>query len=344
MSPRRARATVQYEECGMKRLLLAAAFTALALRHRFGRRYSLAGKHVLISGGSRGLGLALAREMARRGAKLTLLARDLAELETAASTLRQTGAEVRVLQADVTTHELEAAMARAAQGHGTLDVLVNVAGVIQAGPLANQELIDYQEAMAVNFFAPLRAMQAARVHLRRSRGRILNVASVGGKVGIPHLPGYSASKFALVGLGQAWRAELAAEGITLTTACPGLMQTGSARNVTVKGQHAAEYALFATLDNLPGLSMGADEAARRMTDALERGDAEAVIGGPARMLVLAQALAPQLTADLMALATRLLPAAGPDNSSRLGKQLETALTRANPLKRRSEAEYNELQT
>ena len=334
----------------MKRLLLPAVLLALILRRslarRFGRRSSaigLAGKHALVTGGSRSLGLALARELAARGARLTLLARDQGELETAASTLRRAGAQVSVIRADVTTAELEAAIEQSAREAGGLDVLVNVAGVIQTGPLANLDLADYQEAMDVNFFAPLRAMQAARPHLRRSRGRILNVASVGGKVGLPHLAGYSASKFALVGLGQAWRAELAAEGITLTTACPGLMQTGSPRNATVKGRHAAEYALFATLDNLPGLSMDAGEAARRMVDALERGDAEPLIGGPARVLPLAQALAPQLTADLMALGTRFLPAAGPDNSRRLGREVETPPTRANPVKRRSEDEYNERQ-
>ena len=167
---------------------------------------------------------------------------------------------------------------------------------------------------------------------------------MGGKVGVPHLASYSASKFALVGLGQVWRAELAAEGVSVTTACPGLMQTGSARNATVKGQRRAEYALFATLDNLPGLSLKAAEAARRMVDALERGDAEPLIGGPARFLSLAQALAPQLTADLMALSVRLLPGRGKDDRRQQGKELESGLTRANPVKRCSEDDLNGLQS
>ena len=332
----------------MKRLLLSLSVLALVLRRHFGQTYSLAGKRVLITGGSRGLGLALAREMSARGARIALLARDPAELEAAARDLREragaAGTEVLTLVADVQrAGELEQAIAETVRIFGGLDVLVNVAGVIQASPLANLDLADYHEAMDVNFYAPLRAMEAARPALRRSRGRILNVASVGGKVGVPHLASYSASKFALVGVGQAWRAELAGEGITLTTVCPGLMQTGSARQIVVKGQHASEYALFATLDNLPGLSLRADEAARRMVGALERGDAEAMIGGPARILALAQALAPQLTADLVALGTRLLPGPSRDNRRMVGKALETRLTRLNPIKRRSEAEYNELQ-
>ena len=329
----------------MKRLLLPVSLLALALRRQFSPRYDLAGKRVLVTGGSRGLGLTLARELAGRGARLALLARDADELETAAAELRSRGTEVLVLAADVRAGtQLEDALAEAVRHFGGLDVLVNVAGVIQAGPQANLLLEDYQEAMDINFYAPLRAMQAARSELRRSRGRILNVASVGGKAGIPHLASYSASKFALVGLGQVWRAELAAEGVGVTTACPGLMQTGSARNATFKGRRRTEYALFATLDNLPGLSLRAHEAARRMIDALERGDAEPVIGGPARFLSLAQALAPQLTADLMALSVRFLPGRGEDDGRQPGRELESALTRSNPLKRRSETDLNELQS
>ncbi|MGY2895603.1 SDR family NAD(P)-dependent oxidoreductase [Deinococcus sp. UYEF24] len=329
----------------MKRLLLPLSLLAVTLRRQFDLRYSLAGKRVLVTGGSRGLGLALARELAGRGARLALLARNAEELETAAAELRGRGTEVLVLVADVQEGtQLEDALSEAARHFGGLDVLVNVAGVIQAGPQVNLLLEDYQEAMDVNFYAPLRAMQAARSELRRSRGRILNVASVGGKVGIPHLASYSASKFALVGLGQVWRAELAADGVSVTTACPGLMQTGSARNATIKGKRQAEYALFATLDNLPGLSLKAAEAARRMVDALERGDAEPVIGGPARFLSLSQALAPQLTADLMALSVRFLPGRGKDDARQQGKELESGLTRANPVKRRSEADLNELQS
>jgi len=327
----------------LTRFLLPAALLAVVMRRHFRTPESLAGQRVLITGASRGLGLALARELTVRGARLILLARDASELETAAADLRARGAEVKAVQGDVTSADFEDVLQRAAETYGGLDVLINVAGVIQVGPAENLTLSDYQEAMDINFYGPLRAVQALRPHLRRSRGRVLNVASVGGKVGVPHLAGYSASKFALVGLGQAWRAELAQEGIGLTTVIPGLMQTGSARNATVKGKRAAEYRLFATLDNLPGLSLKADEAARRIINALERGDAETVVGGPAKAMVLFQALAPQLWADLLGLGTRLLPGAGPDQTGQKGREVEGALTRGNPIKRGAESEYNELQ-
>ncbi len=325
-----------------KRLVVAAALGLLAARRLLVSPYDLQGKVVLITGGSRGLGLALAREFASRGARLALLARDPEELGVAGAELRARGAEVRELVADLARpQEAERAVAELLDYYGGLDVLVNSVGVIQASPLANLTLDDYHRAMDINFYGPLHAMLAARPALARSGGRILNVSSVGGKVGVPHLASYSASKFALVGLGQAWRAELRREGVTLTTVCPGLMRTGSARHVVVGGKAETEYALFATLDNLPVLSLDAAEAARRMVQAMVRGDAETVIGGPARLLTALQSLAPQLTAELLGLGSRLLPAPAESDGKRVGAEVESALTRANPLKRRAEGEFNE---
>ena len=325
-----------------KRFLAAAALALLSSRRLLSPPYPLAGKVVLIGGGSRGLGLALARVYADHGARLMLLARDEHELERAAAELRQGGTEVGIVVGDVTqVEDAQRAVSRTLQTYGRLDVLVNSAGIIQTGPMPNLTLADYQEAMNVNFFGTLHLMMAARPALGASRGRILNVASVGGKVGVPHLSGYSASKFALVGLGQAWRAELRREGIVLTTACPGLMRTGSARHATIKGQHRLEYGLFATLDNLPLVSLDAAEAARRMVSAMQRGDAEPVIGGAAELLVRVQQLAPQLTADLLGLGSRLLPAAGRNNAGLPGFTVESALTQNNPLKRAAEADLNE---
>ncbi|WP_425145189.1 SDR family NAD(P)-dependent oxidoreductase [Deinococcus sp.] len=327
-----------------KRLLAGALLGLIAARRLAVPPYPLSGKVVLIAGGSRGLGLALARVCAGHGAKMVLLARDPAELERAAADLRQRGGTVSVVVGDVTRIEdARRAVAETIRTYGRLDVLINSAGIIQTGPLPNLTLADYQEAMNVNFYGALHLMMAARPALAESRGRILNVASVGGKVGVPHLSGYSASKFALVGLGQAWRAELRRKGVTLTTACPGLMQTGSARHATMKGQQRLEYGLFATLDNLPLVSLKADEAARRMVAAMQRADAEPVIGGMAQVLVWAQHLAPQLTADLLGLGSRMLPSAGRSQVGVPGSSAETAPTRHNPIKRRSEADLNEVQ-
>lgn len=158
---------------------------------------------------------------------------------------------------------------------------------------------------------------------------------------VPHLAPYTFSKFAVTGLGQALRAELAREGVSVTTVLPSLMRTGSARHARVKGQQRKEYALFATLDNFPLVSLDADKAARRIVNALVRAEAEAMIGGPALILRYAQALAPQLTADVLALTNRLLPGPSTSNRGMPGASVETALTRENLIKRVAEKAWNE---
>src|SRR6185503_4123757 len=114
----------------------------------------------------------------------------------------------------------------------------------------------------------------------RREGRIVNITSIGGKISVPHLLPYSASKFALVGLSEGLRAELAKDGIVVTTICPGLMRTGSPRNATFKGQHRAEYAWFSIGDSLPVTAMSADRAARQILTACKRGEAEVVLSVP----------------------------------------------------------------
>jgi NAD(P)-dependent dehydrogenase (short-subunit alcohol dehydrogenase family) len=275
------------------------------------------------------------------------MARDAAELERAETSLRTSGVllqpdQVQTVTGDVTRQaDIDRAIQSAADRFGHLDVVVNVAGVIQSGPLDNISEGDFRQSMEVNAFAPLNVTRSALPYLRARGGRVLLIASVAGKVAIPHLSGYSMSKFAAVGLGQALRAELAQDGVSVTTVCPGLMRTGSPRNATMKGQHRREYALFATADNLPLISLDARKAATRIVQALVRGEAEVMIGGPATILRAIQALAPQLTADLMALSNRLLPGPSSSDQAVLGKDVESAITRANPIKAAAEKALNE---
>jgi short-subunit dehydrogenase len=142
---------------------------------------------------------------------------------------------------------------------------------------------------------------------RRRRGRIVNVASIGGKISVPHLLPNSASKFALVGLSEGLRAELAGHGIQVSTICPGLMRTGSPRHARFKGQHRTEYAWFSISDSLPGISMSADRAARQIVSALQTGRAGRVLSLPAKLGTTVHGLFPGLTADLLGLVNRALP-------------------------------------
>ena len=288
---------------------IAAFAAARASRRR--HAYDFANKSVVITGGSRGLGLVMARQLADEGARLTLLARDADELERAADDIRtrQPFADVLTVVADVRRrHDTERAIAEVLERHGRIDVLINNAGTIQVGPIDHMKLSDYENAMNTHFWGPLYMIVAALPHMRRQgEGRVVNISSIGGRVAIPHLVPYTASKFALTGLSDGLRAELARDNITVTTVCPGLMRTGSPVNAMFKGRQPQEYAWFAISDSLPLASIDARRAARQVIDACRRGDAELVITVQAKLAILARTIAPELFADLLTVTNNLLP-------------------------------------
>jgi short-subunit dehydrogenase len=272
-----------------------------------------------------------------------ICARDVAELERAQADLAEHGAKVLAVPCDVTNRSQVKELVYIAQDHfGEINVLVNNAGVIQVGPMEVMTLADYEEAMNVHFWGPLYTTLAVLPEMRQRReGRIVNISSIGGKVSVPHLVPYSASKFALVGLSSGLRAELAKDGVVVTTVCPGLMRTGSPRNATFKGQHRAEYAWFSISDALPVTAMKAERAARQIITACKRGDAEVVLSIQAEIAVKFHALFPGLTADLLGLVNRLLPGAGgigtqhakgKDSQSPLSPSLLTSMNEAAALK------------
>jgi NAD(P)-dependent dehydrogenase (short-subunit alcohol dehydrogenase family) len=288
------------------------ALLALRAARRRHRRLDLRGAVVLITGGSRGLGLALAREFGRQGSRVAICGRDRESLERARADLEARGIEALALPCDVTDrgqveHLVDAVGAR----FGRLDVLVNNAGIVQIGPFDTMTLEDFEAAMAANFWGAVYATLAAVPLMRRGdRGRIVNITSIGGKLSVPHLLPYSAAKFAFVGFSEGLRAELKRDGILVSTLCPGLMRTGSPRHAEFKGRHDAEYAWFSISDSLPGLSMDAANAARRIVAACRAGAAELTLSLAAKIAAKAHGLAPASTAELLAVANALLPKAG----------------------------------
>src|SRR5918911_2275132 len=180
-------------------LLGAVGVGALLMTRALVRRwseYDLRGKTVLITGGSRGLGLVMAREFAREGARLAICARDEGELERARADLKRLGAQVLAVPCNVTERAQVNEMISVVQDrYGQVDVLVNNAGVIQVGPVEVMTMEDYEEAMRVHFWAPLYTTLAVLPEMRRRReGRIVNISSIGGKIKVAQLVPFCASK------------------------------------------------------------------------------------------------------------------------------------------------------
>ena len=268
---------------------------------------------ILITGGSRGLGLLLARELAEQGARLAILARDPEELDLARRELAAVGGlRVLALPCDVREREeAEWAVQATVERFGRLDVLINNAGVIQVGPLEHMDLEDFEDALKVHFWGPLYLIRSALPHLKREgEGRIVNISSIGGKVAIPHLAPYSASKFALTGLSNGLRVELEKEGVYVTTVCPGLMRTGSHVQALFKGKRREELAWFAATAT-PLTSISGRRAARRIVNACRHGEPHLIITPQARLLAAAATLAPGLTSRALEVANRLLPEPSP---------------------------------
>ncbi len=339
-----------------KNWLLAAGLGAAALAATlWGNRrgsYDLNRRVVLITGGSRGLGLVLARQAVAEGARVAICARDEAELARARQDLLLAGAaedDVLTLAHDITNEtEVRTMVAEVEKRFGTVDVLINNAGIIVGGPLDNMDLRDYEDSMAIHFWAPLHAMQAVLPAMRRrGEGRIVNISSLGGKVAMPHMTPYSASKFALVGLSEGFRAEMRQHGISVTTVCPGLMRTGSPGHALVKGQQKKEFAWFSIADSLPGLTMSAEQASRQIWNACRRGDGEVILSLPAKLLSAFHGLLPGTTTDILSWLNRALPATGESpaaNVRRKGYESESALTKSplTALTRKAAVKNNEV--
>lgn len=326
---------------------VGGAAVSRAIRAR--RAVSFEGSTVVITGGSRGLGLLAARQFAAEGARLTIAARDGAELQHARDDLARYGTDVDIVICDVANPlDAQALIGSAVDRTGRLDVVVNNAGVIKVGPLDHMTTADYEEAMGVHVWGPLHTMRAAIPVMRRQKsGRLVNVSSIGGKIGVPHLAPYCASKFALAGLSAAFRAELAGDGIYVTTIFPGLMRTGSPFNAWFKGRHRDEFTWFTIADSLPGMTISGERAARQLIDACRHGDAERVIAWPAKLAVVAAALTPETMAGSMAAANdRILPSADPEagNDAHIGWQSRSdwAPSRLTRLTERAAARNNEV--
>jgi NAD(P)-dependent dehydrogenase (short-subunit alcohol dehydrogenase family) len=332
----------------------AATGTALLVTaglRRIRNRQDFAGKVVLITGSSRGLGLALAEEFGRAGARLVLTARDPAELQRARQYLLRRGAihnelDAAVISCDVTdpaqVHEL---VEQATSRFGAIDVLVNNAGVITVGPVENLSLESFHETMDVNFYGMVHTTLAVLPQMLASHsGSIVNICSIGSKIPVPHLLPYTASKFAAVGFSEGLHVELRSKGIRVTTVCPGLMRTGSYVQAKFAGDQQREHRWFALGASLPVVSTSAAHAARRIRRATARGETELILTPQAAVAAKAFAHAPALVSWALAQVNQriLPPADGHATGQKQGKQVrDSAIHPLTHLGRRAAQRYNQ---
>lgn len=296
----------------------AAGVAALAGRAvlRRARRVSFEGQVAVVTGGSRGLGLELARQLVDAGAKVAICGRDEVALSRALADLVERAAarggrsdDVFAQPCDITVEDDVRRFVTAVEDRlGPVDLLVNNAGTIEVGPSEQMTRADFDDAMATNFYGALHTVLAVTPGMRaRRKGRVVNIASIGGKVSIPHLLPYCASKFALVGLSEGLRASLGKDGILVTTVCPGEIRTGSTVHAVFKGDQEAEYRWFAANSSVPLASISTELIARRILSAAAHGDPELITPASAWFLAKAHDFAPGLASDLAALAERALP-------------------------------------
>lgn len=273
----------------------------------------LRGKVVFITGGSRGLGFLMAQEFAKQGCKLAICARDPEELSRARMALDEVAAEVMAVPCDISDREQVKRVVNLVTRHyGQIDILVNNAGVIQVGPIEDTTIEQFEDAMNVIYWGMLYMTMAVLPQMRARRaGRVVNITSVGGKVGVPHLAAYSAAKFAATGLSETLRAELIKDNIFVTTIAPGIVRDGAQVNAFFTGCQENEYQWFSLSASLPFISLDGAEAARQIVEAARRGESERVLGAPAKVLSFLHGVAPQLMMGILSVVNQLaLPKPG----------------------------------
>jgi short-subunit dehydrogenase len=246
---------------------------------------NISGSSILITGASGGIGGAIARQLAQRGASLILVNRDSAKLAAFAAELRAAGSKVVTLVGDIAQPGLPARLVQEAlEQAGAIDILINCAGVQNFGFFAQESAADTAALFNVNTLAPIALVNAVLPHmLEKGRGQIVNLGSIFGSIGFPCFASYSASKFALRGFSEALRRELAGTGIGVSYVAPRFTRTAFNRSAVTRMANA--------------LKMNQDDpesVAASVISAIERDDRERYLGWPEKLFVRINSILPRL--------------------------------------------------
>ncbi|MGY3203837.1 SDR family NAD(P)-dependent oxidoreductase [Streptomyces sp. TE5632] len=275
---------------------------------------SIRGLSAVVTGGSRGLGLLLADELAAQHCAVTMVARDGEELTRAADLLRRRrGARIRTAVCDVRDRAaVRDVLGETARECGGVDLVIANAGIIQVAPVEAVGAEEFRSAMDTIFYGALHTSLEALPYLRRSPagGRLALIGSVGGLLAAPHLLPYSCAKSAVGTLAEGLYAEAARDGVTVTAVHPGLMRTGSHLHAVFGGEQEKEFAWFSTVAGMPLVSMDAGRAAKAVVRGIQRRRTRIVLTPAARAAGLVHGVAPALTTRATSLVARMLPSAG----------------------------------
>jgi 3-dehydrosphinganine reductase len=250
----------------------------------------------LITGGSSGLGLALATTLAHRGLDVTLLARDRDRLDQARDHIASVApwARVRLYAVDVSdfdaAHDAIADLTTPGQ---RIDVVINSAGIIREGYFETLETRDFQSVMDIDFYGVLNIARLCLPHLKVTKGRLVNVSSMAGMVGVFGYAAYCAAKHAVNGFSEALRLEVEPQGVTVSVVCPGEFDTPLVEELNTyrTPENRALVGAFPL--------MTVDDVAREVIAGIDRGDPLIIPGRGMRMAWAVQRIAPGLLRRIM---------------------------------------------
>jgi NAD(P)-dependent dehydrogenase (short-subunit alcohol dehydrogenase family) len=312
---------------------VAALMLASAVRRRV-RRIDLRGRVAVVTGGGRGLGLAITRELVQRGCRVAICGRDGELIRRSVGALTAEGAEVMGHACDAAdAAQVDSFMARVIEQYGRIDLLVNNAGQCFVGPAAELAPADMQSALRNIFWTHYYPTLAVLPQMRsRKFGRIANITSIGGKLPVPHQAAYVAAKYAATGWSQTLGIELSKDGVFVSTISPPPLRDGAPLHVHFNGSVEEEFRWFTRSLTSRISAISAERTARTVVDALAHADRERAVSLSSWFLSRAHGLAPTVMARCLTWVDRLLPpvaAPGVTSRMRLGSDIAAQTTDEN---------------